>query len=215
LGLASPHGVSVALRHRVGEHVVDGTTMALMWAPSATDPVPDAGMFARALDQTLRIGFERTLQQDVTFGMRQLVDVSCKALSPAINDPYTAVQAIDHLTVIFCAMAVRPLGDEVARDPRGFSMVVVPGRRFGEHLAVLCGMIRRYGAGEPIVCLALLRLLSSCAALIGDDPDRRAAIEKQVLLIMFDAERRIAQPEDVLPVRAAAEAIGYTRPIDS
>jgi hypothetical protein len=48
--------------------------------------------------QTIRIGFERTLQQDVTFGMRQLADVSCKALSPAINDPYTAVQAIDHLT---------------------------------------------------------------------------------------------------------------------
>jgi len=212
LPLASRHGVSVALRHRVGEHVVAGTTMASMWAPSATDPVPDAGMFARALDRTLRIGFERTLQQDVTFGMRQLVDVSCKALSPAINDPYTAVQAIDRLTVIFCAMAVRPLGDDVARDPTGVSMVLVPGRRFGEHLAVLCGMIRRYGAGEPIVCLALLRLLSSCAALIGDDPDRRAAIEKQVLLIMLDAERRIGQPEDFLPVRAAAEAIGYPLP---
>jgi uncharacterized membrane protein len=212
LPLASRHGVSVALRHRVGEHLVAGTTMALMWAPSASDPVPDAGMFARALDQTLMIGFERTLQQDVTFGMRQLVDVACKALSPAINDPYTAVQAIDHLTVIFCALAVRPLGDDVARDPKGFSIVLVPGRRFGEHLAVLCGMIRRYGASEPIVCLALLRLLSSCAALIGDDADRRAAIEKQVQLIMLDAERRIGQPEDFLPVRTAAEAIGYALP---
>jgi uncharacterized membrane protein len=212
LPLASRHGVSVALRHRVGEHVITGTTMALMWTPSATDPPPDAKMFARALDQAVNIGFERTLQQDITFGMRQLVDVSCKALSPAINDPYTAVQAIDHLSVIFCAMAVRPLGDDIARDPKGVSMVLVPGRRFGEHLAVLCGMIRRYGAGEPIVCMALLRLLSSCAALIGDAPDRRAAIEKQVTLILLDAERRIAQPEDFFPVRAAAEAIGYARP---
>jgi hypothetical protein len=54
-------------------------------------------------------------------------------------------------------------------------------------------------------------LLSSCAALIGDDPDRRAAIEKQVLLIMLDAGWRIGQPEDFLPVRAAAEAIGYAQ----
>jgi uncharacterized membrane protein len=213
LPLASRHGVSVALRHRVGEHVITGTTMALMWTPSAADPVPDAKMFARALDQAVSIGFERTLQQDITFGMRQLVDVSCKALSPAINDPYTAVQAIDHLSVIFCAMAVRPLGDDIARDPKGVSMVLVPGRRFGEHLAVLCGMIRRYGAAEPIVCLALLRLLSSCAGLIGDDPARRAAIEKQVALIVLDAERKIGQPEDLLPVRAAAEAIGYPRPV--
>jgi uncharacterized membrane protein len=89
----------------------------------------------------------------------------------------------------------------------------VPGRRFGEYLAVLCGMIRRYGAAEPIVCLALLRLLSSCAALIGDDPARRAAIEKQVALIVLDAERKIGQPEDFLAVRAAAEAIGYPRAI--
>jgi uncharacterized membrane protein len=215
LPLASRHGVSVALRHRVGEHVITGTPLALMWAPSATDAVPDAQMFSRALNDVINIGFERTLQQDITFGMRQLVDVACKALSPAINDPYSAVQAIDHLSVIFCAMAVRPLGDDVARDPKSGSMVLVPGRRFGDYLAVLCGMIRRYGASEPIVCLALLRLLSSCAALIGDDPARRSAIEKQVLLIVQDSELRIAQREDFLPVHAAAEVIGYPRPITS
>jgi uncharacterized membrane protein len=215
LPLASRHRVSIALRHRVGEHVITGTPLALMWAPSATDAVPDAQMFSRALDEVIHIGFERTLQQDITFGMRQLVDVACKALSPAINDPYTAVQAIDHLSVIFCAMAVRPLGDDVARDTKSGSTVLVPGRRFGEYLAVLCGMIRRYGASEPIVCLALLRLLSSCAALIGDDPARRSAIEKQVLLIVQDAERKISQPEDFIPVQTAAEAIGYPRPITS
>jgi uncharacterized membrane protein len=215
LPLASRHRVSVALRHRVGEHVITGTPLALMWAPSANDVVPDAQMFSRALNDVINIGFERTLQQDITFGMRQLVDVACKALSPAINDPYTAVQAIDHLSVIFCAMAVRPLGDDVARDPKSGSMVLVPGRRFGEYLAVLCGMIRRYGASEPIVCLALLRLLSSCAVLIGDNPARRSAIEKQVLLIVQDAERRISQPEDFVPVQTAAEAIGYPRPITS
>jgi len=212
LPLASQYGVSVALHHRVGEHVITGTRMASMWRSSAADPVPDVGMVSRALDSAVEIGFERTLQQDVTFGMRQLVDVACKALSPAINDPYTAVQAIDHLSVIFCAMAVRPLGDDVVRDDRGAGMVLVPGRRFGEHLAVMCGIIRRYGAAEPIACQALLRLLSSCAALIGDDPARREAIEKQVALIVLDAQRRIAQPEDFVAVRAAAEAIVPTLP---
>jgi uncharacterized membrane protein len=212
LPLASRHSVSVALHHRIGEHVIAGTALASMWPPSATDPVPDPVMFSRALDEVVEIGFERTLQQDITFGMRQLVDVACKALSPAINDPYTAVQAIDHLSVIFCAMANRPLGDDIARDPKSGNLVVVPGRRFGDYLAVLCGMIRRYGASEPIVCLALLRLLSSCSALIGDNPARRAAIEKQVTLIVIDAEREITQPDDLLPIQATAEAIAYPRP---
>jgi len=210
--LASQYGVSVVLRNRVGEHVITGTTMAFMWRPAETDPVPDAAMFARALDEALDIGFERTLQQDITFGMRQLVDVACKALSPAINDPYTAVQAIDHLSVIFCGMAIRPLGDQVAQDAKGAGMVLVPGRRFGELLAVMCGTIRRYGAAEPIVCQALLRLLNSCSTLVGEDPARRAAIDKQVALIMLDAERRIAQPDDLVAVRAAAAAIEKAAP---
>ena len=55
-----------------------------------------------------------------------------------MNDPYTTVQAIDHLSVIFCALAVRPLGDNVAEDPTGRGAVSVPGRRFGDYLAMMC-----------------------------------------------------------------------------
>jgi uncharacterized membrane protein len=50
------------------------------------------------------------VEEDAAFGIRQLVDVACKAQSPAVNDPYTAVQAVDHLSVIFCTLARRPLG---------------------------------------------------------------------------------------------------------
>ena len=96
--------------------------------------------------------------------------MACKALSPAVNDPYTAVQAIDHLSVIFCALAVRPLGDDVAADPTGRGVVIVPGRRFGDYLATMCGLLRRYGCAEPTVALALLGLLHKCATVLADDP---------------------------------------------
>jgi uncharacterized membrane protein len=69
--------------------------------------------------------------------------------------------------VIFCALARRPAGNHVARDGAGRA-VIIPGRRFGEYLAVMRGLIRRYGAGEPTVAHALLRLLSSCAAVAAD-----------------------------------------------
>ena len=152
----------------------------------------------------VRVGFERTLEQDAAFGIRQLVDMACKALSPAVNDPYTAVQAVDHLSVIFCALAGRPLGDYVAADPTGTGMIIVPGRRFGDYLATMCGLIRRYGSGEPTLSAALLRLLDNCAAVLPDDPDRWAAIEEQTTLILDDATREIAQPADLAPVKAAA-----------
>ena len=62
---------------------------------------PSAALFAATLHRAVRIGFERTLEQDLGLGFRQLADPACKALSPAVNDPYTAIQAIDHLSVLF------------------------------------------------------------------------------------------------------------------
>jgi uncharacterized membrane protein len=202
---AAGHGVCLRLRPRVGEHVVAGTTLAWIWAASPRDPSPDPRVFLPVLREGVRIGFERTLEQDAALGIRQLVDVACKALSPAVNDPYTAVQAVDHLSVIFCALAQRPLGNHVVRD--GSGAVIVPGRRFGEYLATMCGLIRRYGSREPTVAHALLRLLGNCAAVAGDDPERRAAIEEQAGIVIADAEREVAQPADLALAHAEAEAV--------
>jgi uncharacterized membrane protein len=138
LAAAARHGVCLRLRPRVGEHVVAGTTLAWIWRASPRDQAPDPRAFLPVLREGVRIGFERTLEQDAALGIRQLVDVVCKALSPAVNDPYTAVQAVDHLSVIFCALAQRPLGNHVAQDGSS-AAVIVPGRRFGEYLAVMIG----------------------------------------------------------------------------
>ena len=78
LPCAARHGVCLRLRPRVGEHVVAGTTLAWIWRASPADPAPDPAAFARVLDSGVRIGFERTLEQDAAFGIRQLVDVACK-----------------------------------------------------------------------------------------------------------------------------------------
>jgi uncharacterized membrane protein len=207
LPLASQHGVHIRVRVWVGDHVVSGTVLAWMWTPARDEPAPDPGMFQDALARAVQVGFERTAQQDAALGIRQLVDMACKALSPAVNDPYTAVQAIDHLSVIFCALAVRPLGDNVAMDPTGRGAVSVPGRRFGDYLAMMCGLIRRYGCAEPTVSLALLGLLHNCTAVLTDDPARWAAVGEQADLIVADAIRETTQSADLAPVVSTAAAL--------
>ena len=209
LSHAARHGVCLRLRPRIGEHVVAGTTLAWVWPAGPGYPVPDSQLFARILDTQIRIGFERTLEQDAAFGIRQLVDSACKALSPAVNDPYTAVQAVDHLSVIFCTLAQHPLGNHVARHPSG-ATVIVPGRRFPEYLAVMCGLVRRYGNHEPTVADALLRLLTACAHVAGDNPELSTAIVEQARIIIADAEREIPQPADLATARAAAESVYQT-----
>ncbi|HEX2362740.1 MAG TPA: DUF2254 domain-containing protein [Jiangellaceae bacterium] len=210
LPVAAQHGVTMRLRRRIGEHVVAGTKLVWIWRPNAADQPPSPEDFRRVVEGAVRIGFERTLEQDVGFSIRQLVDVACKALSPAINDPYTAVQAIDHLSVIFSKLSPRPLGDVVLRE--GDGVVILPGRRFDELLATACGLIRRYGSREPTVLLALFRLLGNCTEFTGGNADRIAAIRTQAELIMAAGERDIAQPADLVALRAGFEALARHLP---
>src|SRR6478752_1269454 len=205
LDWARRHRLLIRLRVRVGEHVVAGTVLGWAWTLTADLSAVDPADARSELDQAVRIGFERTLEQEAALGIRQLVDMACKALSPAVNDPYTAVQAVDHLSVIFCALAVRPLGDWVTADPGG-AAVIVPGRRFGDYLATMCGLIRRYGSAEPTLSIALLRLLENCAAVLPADPARGSALAEQADLIVADAARAIAQPADLAGVTAAGAA---------
>jgi uncharacterized membrane protein len=89
LPLVSDADVTICLRYRVGEHVVAGTVIGWVWAPSPVDPPPAAERFEVAVDADVRIGFERTIEQDIGFGIRQQIDIGCKALSPAVNDLVT------------------------------------------------------------------------------------------------------------------------------
>ena len=206
LSHAERHRVSLRLRPRVGEHVVVGTTLAWIWRASPTDPTPDAQAFYPAVDEGVRLGFERTFEQDAGFGIRQLVDIATKALSPAVNDPYTAVQALQHLSVIFCTLAPRRLGDHVAQSRTG-ARLIVPNWRFSQYLAVACGLIRRYGAREPTVAQAMLRLLAESAAVLHADPEQFLAIEEQARMVVAEAERGTTEPADLAIVHAEAESV--------
>jgi uncharacterized membrane protein len=204
LSAATTQQVTVRLRPHVGEHVVEGAPLAWVWTATPEEPPPAAALLAATLDRAVRVGFERTLEQDLGLGFRQLADPACKALSPAVNDPYTAIQAVDHLTVLFAALASRPVGDHLARDAGGTVRLAVPGRRFAEILSITVGLVRRYGAAEPSVVQALLRLLTTCAVRVGHDPGRWDAIEEQARLVVADAERSEPNPADLAAVRAWA-----------
>src|SRR4029450_1522164 len=97
---AAAQRVNVCLRPWVGEHVVAGMPLAWVWSASPEVPVPAAESMAGPLHAAVRIGFERTLEQDPGLGLRQLIDPACKALSPAINAPHTEGQADDHHTAV-------------------------------------------------------------------------------------------------------------------
>jgi uncharacterized membrane protein len=208
LAAAASRQVHVRVRPRIGEHVVAGTPLAWFWPASPDSPAPSAQTFDGCVDAAVRIGFERTLEQDPGLGLRQLVDLACKALSPAVNDPYTAIQSVERLSVLYTALAARPLGPIVARDPATAVTVTIAARSFAEHLALGVGLIRRYGAAEPTVVQALLRLLGT-ALTASTDPDRWSGIETEMDLLVAAAERAVAEKADLGAVHADAETVRH------
>ncbi|WP_037675375.1 DUF2254 family protein, partial [Streptomyces afghaniensis] len=81
----------------------------------------------RALRYTISVGVERTYHQDLGFGLRQLSDIALRALSPAINDPTTAVQALDRIVQFLAALSRRPLDAACTGDRGGAVRLVQPG----------------------------------------------------------------------------------------
>jgi uncharacterized membrane protein len=202
---AADHDLVFRLARQVGEHAVEGTPLAWVW-PRVPDQSPvEPQLLQAALEDAVTVGFERTMVQDVPFGLRRLVDIGNKALSPAINDPYTGIQALHHLSVLLCMLARRRLGDRLYHDEQGTLRVAVPLPKFGDYLRLGTAQIRRSGAKEPAVARSLIQLFKDVgSSAVGDD--RRRACARHIWLVLEDAKRETAQPADVEAVQADGAA---------
>ncbi len=207
LPVATRANATICLRVRVGAHVIQGTTLAWVWAQSPENPLPDRSTFEAAVNNDVRIGFERTIEQDIAFGIRQLIDIASKALSPAINDPYTAVQAIDHLSVICADLARQPLGTNIFGDPSGRGTVVVPGNTFADYIFFITTQLGQFAASHLTVLLALVRLLRTCASFLPEGSDRRGTLDTAAQGLFSDGERELSRPSDIEAVRSAVVSV--------
>jgi uncharacterized membrane protein len=199
---AQAGGHTVQLAIFVGDYVTVGGLLGWCWRRGDPPAAPDPEV-VRCCLRHVHIGFERTLQQDVRFGLRQLVDIALRALSPAINDPYTAIQVVHHVSAVEVVLASRVIQDDVRRDGAGNVLVWLPYPGFATYLHVACAQIRRYGVREPLVLAALLQLLSAVAQNCVD-PSRRAAVKAQIDLVVRAAERELADESDRAMVAGAA-----------
>ena len=204
--LAERLAVSVRIVPQVGDYVVPGHPIAYAWRASMEQQPRGLGDLAGTVHRAVRIGFDRTLQQDIRFGLRQLVDIALRALSPAVNDPYTGIQVIQRLTVLLCALAPMALGDYVVAGPDGSADVVVQAPSFRDYIDLACGLIRRYGASEPTVTAELLIMLQDVQDLVTD-PDRLQVLASEARLVVADAERATLQPADLRIVREQAASL--------
>jgi uncharacterized membrane protein len=186
---AREHNTIVRMERGIGEFVVHETTLVSF----ALKSPPEKEVIA-ALQSAYSINRHRTVEQDAAFGIRQIVDMALRALSPGINDTTTAVMCVDYLTAILARLASRPIPSSHRFEERELRVITI-GPTFASLVAESFDQIRGSAAGNVAIMLRMLGALQTIASLTAN-PVRRRVLREQVECIAELATRTIASPHD-------------------
>jgi len=198
LDFARQRGAVVRMERGVGEFVVEGAPLV-----SVTGGKPPSEETPGELNACFTVGHQRTTVQDAGFGIRQIVDVALKSLSPGINDTTTAVTCVNYLTAVLARLANQHIETPYRLDD-GELRVIARGPSFPSLLGEAFDQIRRNAEGNVAVLLALLEALEVVAGRTRD-AERLRAVARQVELIAEVARRTIPSLPDREGIEAALD----------
>jgi len=215
VGLAAEKGAVIRLLHRPGHFLVRGSPLATVWPPGAAPSV------TRELRRAHITGPNRTLAQDLAFAVDQLVEIAIRALSPAVNDTFTALTCIDWLGDSLCKVTADWHPTRVHRDGHGFVRVITAHVSYGRLVQRAFEKIRQAGVGMPAV---LIRQLDALTKIIEQTTtaEQRELLLEQAAMLLRASEQSVAEPSDRADVRrmydevlAAASRVSERRAWDA
>jgi uncharacterized membrane protein len=158
-------------------------------------PGRSSGNLTERIQGRFLLGRQRTPEQDPEYGVRQLVEVALRALSPGLNDPNTAVTCVDWLGAILSGIARRPARPMRLYDDEGTLRVLVDPVSFNGLVESAFNQIRQNARGNPAVSMRILEALRRMAASV-EDPQRKAAVLDQAKLVFESAKAADLQDLD-------------------
>jgi uncharacterized membrane protein len=171
------HNLVIQLLKQPGDFVVRDTPLAFLWPGAATSQDLDAPINAAFL-----LGPQRTLVQDVTFGINELVEMAIRALSPAINDPFTAMTCLDWIGTALCRVCPRAFPPPIRCDDRGRVRLVMRVVTFTDLTDAAFNPIREAGRTNTAVTLRLLDTIGVVAECVRTE-EQRATLLRHATVI--------------------------------
>jgi uncharacterized membrane protein len=204
MGIASRTNSVVRLNLRPGHFVAAGQPLATVWPPDA------AAKVARALDRAHATGPHRTLTQDLSFAIDQLVEIAIRALSPAVNDTFTALTCIDWLGDSLCKICDRWNPITVHRDAAGGLRVITVAVSDQRLIERAVEKIRQAGRGMPAV---MIRQLDALARVMEHTQTelQRDTVSGQATMILQASEVSVLEERDRADIRRAYDAVAACR----
>jgi uncharacterized membrane protein len=202
VAISSRRNAVIRLLHRPGHFVVEGEPLANVWPATATPGV------ARALGGAHATGPHRTLTQDLSFAVDQLVEIAIRALSPAVNDTFTALACIDWLGDGLGKIAERWRPATVHRDTAGHVRVITVTISFPRLAERAHDKIRQASRGMPAVMIRQLDALVKVMAHTSTSQQRELLLQ-QAAMILRGSEESVPEESDRADVaRRYREVLG-------
>lgn len=195
LKIAEKNDLLVCVDYRPGEYVVAGSMLAAVKSPEK----PDERLAGQIVDSFI-LGPQRTPEQDAEFTVNQLVEIAVRALSPGINDPFTAISCIDRLGSALCYLTGRAFPSPYRYDEKGELRVIVKTVTFGGITNAAFDQIRQYGRTSVAVTIRLLETLILIAAL-SRSQEQRYAVLRQAQMVVRGGQEALPEENDRQDVR--------------
>ncbi len=176
--LAKRHGIGIRLERRIGNFVSEG--VVLLKVTRGDRVTRDV---AQALLSAVDVGPSRTMQQDLEFGVVQIIDIALRAISPAVNDPTTAISCVDQLSCILIRWLSRAPPRSYYYDPPHVLRVFVPWIKLDGLLDLAFEQIRHYAAADVSVSLRLIRPLGDIGSTVE---------EPRIKEVLYERAKRVA-----------------------
>jgi len=201
--IATESDAVIRLIHRPGHFVVAGQPLAFVQPPQAIGPV------SRALNRAHLVGSNRTLTQDPGFAIDQLVEVAIRALSPAVNDTFTALNCIDWLGDCLYHAYTQALPSGIYCDASGDVRLIEPAISYERLLKGATDKIRQAGRGMPAILIRQLENLQKVMAVVST-PEQREVLLHHAGMVRRASEESVAEESDRRDVQSAYDSLVAT-----
>ncbi len=201
--LASKNDCIIDLLVSVGDAVLDSTPLLRVFGVGSPPS-------EKSLRDAIELGAERTFEQDPKYAIRLLVDIAIKSLSPAVNDPTTAVQALDQIEDLLIRLGRRRLEIGAFRDVQGSLRFLIGFPAWEDFLRLAFDEIRLYGAGSVQVMRRMKALVTELIEVLPEE--RRPALQKWQERLRSTVDRSFSDQQDKLEASVAdRQGLGSSR----
>ncbi len=196
IALASQEDLLLRLERRPGHFLAKGQAIVMVWPG---DRVTES--LADRINGAFVLGDQRTAAQDVEFSFHQLVEIAVRALSPGINDPFTAIACVDRLESALCRLTRRNMPSADRFDHQGRLRLVAPGPTFAGIVDTAFNLIRQSARSNPAVAIRMLDAIAQIAGQLHRAQDA-ACLQRHADMIVRGAREAVPEADDVRAVEA-------------